>query len=72
MNAGPETMAEARKADRISSRTAALQLAVEARNNAEREIEFYVRGLRRDGVSWGVIARQLGTSRQAAHKRFSN
>jgi hypothetical protein len=67
----PETMADARRADRISSRTAHLAAAALTAQTIAEEQRKLVAGLRRDGVSWGRIARILGVSRQAAQQRFS-
>lgn len=47
-----------------------LRRAVIALGAAEREVDVAVSGARRDGMSWAKIGAALGTSPQAAHKRF--
>ncbi len=68
----PESLREARRSDRVTSRRQQLREAVELRDNANRTIMATVAGLRRDGVSWGEIASIVGVSRQAAQQRFDN
>jgi len=70
MRRAPETLAEARKADRITRRRHELADAVELRATADASIARAVAGLRRDGVSWTTIAHELGVTKQAAQRRF--
>lgn len=66
----PETLAEARQADRIASRSRDLLSLVAQRRAVEANITRTVAGLRRDGVSWARIGRILDVSAQAAQQRF--
>lgn len=66
-----ETLAQARRADRISARRALLAKHVDERREIETSIALTVRLLRRDGVSWARIGELLGVSRQAAEQRYS-
>lgn len=66
----PETLREARRADRITARLAAVASGVQERADAEAKIAKAVAGLRRDGIGWPTIAAELGVTRQAARKRF--
>ena len=66
----PETLAEARRADRVSRRIAQLEQAAAAERQAREQQRALIRGLRRDGVSWARIATSLGTTRQAVQQRF--
>lgn len=67
-----ETMAEARRADRISARSRVITDAILAQQEAEIRKLLAVKGLRRDGVSWPRIAKLLGVSKQAAMKKYGN
>lgn len=49
----------------------AITAALEQRRTAERDLVESVRRARRAGHSWAEIARQLGTTRQAAWERFA-
>lgn len=42
------------------------------REAAEQRLQNAVDQARKDGATWQQIADQLGTSRQAAHERFSS
>jgi len=68
--AEPETLAEARRADRVSRRVRQLASAYQAEQDARSTIANIVAGLRRDGVSWQRIGVVLGMTRQAAQQRF--
>jgi hypothetical protein len=71
MSGEPETLAEARRADRVLRRSDQLLTLAGGRAAIEHEIEKTVLGLRRDGVSWRTIAMLLGVSAQAAQQRYS-
>ena len=47
-----------------------LQVAAEARRVAEREQDAAVRRARVAGLTWAEIARHLGVSKQAAHRKY--
>lgn len=61
---GPDAL----DSDRLLDRLAPASFAVGA---AERSLRDQVGALRRKGVTWEQIGAALGTSRQAAHQRFS-
>lgn len=66
----PETLAEARKADRIAAalrELASSHRQLELLREAQRN---HVKTLRRAGVSWARIGTQLGVSGEAARQRF--
>ncbi len=65
-----ETLREARRADRVNSRLAQLQAAIDALQEQQNRVEKLARELRRDDVAWSTIAGILGVSRQAAQQRF--
>jgi hypothetical protein len=66
-----ETLAEARKADRISGRSRELARLRQQREQIDYDMGIHVAGLRRDGVSWATIGDLLAVSRQAAEQRYS-
>jgi hypothetical protein len=49
----------------------AIAAAVAALNEAELKLETAVRDAKMAGESWNVIGVALGTSRQAAHRKFA-
>lgn len=66
----PETLSEARKADRIAAASRELRDVVERLQMLQDEQRRIVKSLRRAGLSWGKIAPILGVSPQAARQRF--
>lgn len=68
--AKPETLKEARRADRVAARSTALADLVETRRVAEAAIASTVAGLRRDGVSWRRIADLMGKDHVSVYQRY--
>lgn len=66
----PETLAEARRADRLSTSARELRALVDQVAGVQLRIEHLVWRLRRDGMSWSQIGSLLGVSKQAAQQRF--
>ena len=66
----PETLKEARKADRISTRISRLRQIPAERQALFEESVKLVEGLRRDGVTWAKIADALGMPRSNAYDKY--
>jgi hypothetical protein len=66
-----DSLADARRADRIGRRAQELAHVREQRHELDRIESQLVLGLRRDGLSWAKIGQLLEVSRQAAEQRFS-
>jgi len=65
--AGPDPVATV---DGTSLR--AITDAVSTRSHAEETLTAAVAQARRDGASWAMIGAALGTTKQAAHKRYGH
>lgn len=68
--AKPETLAEARRSDRVSAKTEELRVVVERIVMLQAEQRNLVKVLRRAGASWSMLGAILGTSGEAARQRF--
>lgn len=66
----PETLAQARRADRLHRRSRELAALAAQVTGVQIRMAELVAGLRRDGASWAQIGALIGVSKQAAQQRY--